>query len=536
MALQDLRLCILFFFLSGTIIAQNHHDRFSKIDVQHYQFGLELSDQSDEVKGNASIKILFKEGIRSFDLDLVSSSGGTGMQVNEVKEDGKTLSFEQKGETLSIELENRAKKGDEKLFEISYQGVPKDGLVIGKNKHGDRTFFGDNWPNRAHHWLPSVDHPSDKASVEFIVTAPNHYQVVANGRLIEETDLDDEMKLTHWKTDIVLPTKVMVIGLAPFAVQYLGEVQGVPMSSWVFKKDRKAGFYDYAQATHIMHWFIDHVGPYPYAKLANVQSKTRYGGMENAGNIFYFENSVTGNRTIEGLLAHEIAHQWFGNSASEADWHHVWLSEGFATYFTNLYMEWQYGRDRLEEMLQDQRVTIIRFAASSKAPIVDKSITNYNRLLNANSYQKGGWVLHMLRNEIGNDAFWQGIHAYYEKYKYGNALTEDLQKVMEEVSDKDLGWFFQQWIYWPGMPELDVDWKYQKKDDRIAIEVKQKQSGKPYRMALELSFFDKNRNELVRKTFEVTEKKQEFKIEGVSEKPEGMIVDPDVNLLFKMKD
>lgn len=526
----------LFFFLfllALPINAQKHYDRLAQIDVQHYQFELQLSDQSNEIKGNAHIKILFKKDIRSFNLDLVSASGGSGMLVTQITENGETIEFEQKGEALSIELSSRAKEGEERDFLVTYQGIPKDGLVIGQNKHGDRTFFGDNWPNRARHWLPSVDHPSDKATVEFIVTAPNHYQVVANGWMAEETDLDDNTKLTHWKTDVVLPTKVMVIGVAPFAVQYLGNIQGIPMSSWIFSKDRNAGFYDYSQATQIMHWFMDHVGEYPYAKLANVQSKTRYGGMENAGNIFYSENSVTGNRTIEGLLAHEIAHQWFGNSASEADWHHVWLSEGFATYFTDLYMEWRYGRDRLEERMTNERNSIINFVKNNKTPIVNKSITNYNQLLNTNSYQKGGWVLHMLRNEIGDDYFWKGIHVYYDKYQYSNAFTEDLQKVMEEVSGKELDWFFQQWIYKGGIPELEVDWKYKKKDDRIEVDVKQKQKGKPYKVYLEIEFLDKDKKSIIKKSFEIKEDKQSFNIEGISEKPEEMILDPDVNLLFK---
>jgi aminopeptidase N len=517
---------------SVSLQAQEHYERFSQIDVQHYRFQLELNDQNNEVKGKAMVKVRFKDNIRSFHLDLVSESGGSGMRVEEVSENGETISFEQQGERLEIELGSRTQEGEERTYLISYQGTPKDGLVIGQNKHGDRTFFGDNWPNRARHWLPSVDHPSDKASVEFVVTAPNHYQVVANGRLVEETDLDDDTKLTHWKTDIVLPTKVMVIGVAPFAVQYLEDIQGIPMSSWIFPQDRDAGFYDYSQATYVLHWFIDHVGPYPYAKLANVQSKTRYGGMENAGNIFYSENSVRGNRSIEGLLAHEIAHQWFGNSASEADWHHVWLSEGFATYFTDLYMEWRYGRDRLEERMQSERSAVLQFAANNDAPIVDESITNYNRLLNTNSYQKGGWVLHMLRNQVGEDAFWAGIHEYYKQYQYGNALTSDFQKVMEEASGQDLEWFFQQWIFRGGVPELEVDWKYRKKENRLDVTVRQKQGGQPYRLNLEVIILDKKGESLVSKTLEISTNKQEYSIEGVGEKPEKMILDPHVNLLF----
>src|SRR6266700_2106852 len=178
----------------------------------------------------------------------------------------------------------------------------------------------------------------------------------------------------------------MVIGAAGFAVQYSGTINGTPVYSWVYPENKEKGFYDYAQAVDILPFYIKHVGPYAYEKLANVQSKTIFGGMENAGAIFYSENTVTGTRVSESLLAHEIAHQWFGDMATETDWSHLWLSEGFATYMTILYFEKKYEK-----------------------PVVDSSVTNYMELLNANSYQKGGWILHMLRMEAGDSAFWKGI-------------------------------------------------------------------------------------------------------------------------------
>ena len=132
----------------------------------------------------------------------------------------------------------------------------------------------------------------------------------------------------------------MVIGVADFAVNLSGTInECIPVYSWVYPEDRDKGFYDYAQAAEILPWFIKNVGPYAYKKLANVQSKTRFGGLENANTIFYSEHSVNGNRQSESLMVHEIAHQWFGNYATEKSFAHLWLSEGFATYMTILYME-----------------------------------------------------------------------------------------------------------------------------------------------------------------------------------------------------
>jgi aminopeptidase N len=361
------------------------------------------------------------------------------------------------------------------VITINYHGIPADGLIISKNKYGKRTFFSDNWPNRAHNWIPCVDDPADKATVEFIVTAPSHYQVISNGVQIEETNLPDNKKLTYWKEDVPLSTKVMVIGAADFAVNNIGEVNCVPVSSWVFPENKVDGFYDYAPAKEILSWYMNYIGPYAYKKLANVQSKTIFGGMENASAIFYFENSVTGKREEEALLAHEIVHQWFGNSATEKSFAHLWLSEGFATYLTHIYLESKYGTDSLNKRMQKEREEIIEFVNTSKRPVVD-STTDYMSLLNVNSYQKGGWVLHMLRRELGDSIFKKAVRKYYETYAGKNADTKDLQKIFESVSGKSLEQFFKQWLYTSVNPKLKISWKNITKEKKVAITVEQLQN------------------------------------------------------------
>ena len=224
-------------------------------------------------------------------------------------------------------------------------------------------------------------------------------------------------------------------------------------------EDRDKGFYDYALAADILPFFIKNVGPYGYKKLANVQSKTTFGGLENANTIFYSENSVTGNRKSEGTIAHEIAHQWFGNMATEKSFAHLWLSEGFATYMTTLYMEHKYGADTARSMLLKDRDEVIEFAKTTDQPVIDES-TDYMKLLNANNYQKGGWILHMLRRQLGDSLFWKSVQKYYSTYAGKNADSHDLQLIFEKVSGKNLSAFFKQWLYTPGIPKLDVTWSY----------------------------------------------------------------------------
>ena len=429
---------------------------------------------------------------------------------------------------MHIQLAEKAAKNDTATFTIHYSGIPQDGLIISKNKYGARTFFGDNWPNRARHWLPVVDHPSDKASCEFLVEAPHHYQVVANGIEKERSFVDAQTQLSHWKSAVPIPTKVMVIGAARFAVQHVENHRDIAVSSWVYPEERENGFYDYALAASILDYFEEQVGPYPYEKLANVQSKTRYGGMENASNIFYHEHSITGTRSVEGLLAHEIAHQWFGNSVSELDWPHIWLSEGFATYFTELYMEATYGREKMNERMERARQKVLaHYKNAPKATVIDTTFTDLNSLLNAYSYQKGAWVLHMLRFVVGDAAFWKGIRAYYKNFRDGNAQSSDLQKIMEEASGMDLNGFFNQWLRQPELPRYTMEWSYKKSKKQLKLSIRQDKAA--FSMPVEVGVY-KEGTLIKMIKLPVEGKKQSFE-SSLETAPDEVVLDPNKWLL-----
>ncbi|MDH4295468.1 MAG: M1 family metallopeptidase [Cyclobacteriaceae bacterium] len=444
------------------------------VDVQHYFFSIELTDSSNEIKGDAEISVLLKNGVKELILDLKNiTKEGKGMKVERITHEDLNVEFSHKNDRLQIDLP-AAVDGKNKI-RIKYSGIPGEGFIISKNKYGDRTFFGDNYPDRARNWLPCVDHPSDKASVSWSVSAPDHYLVVGSGKLKEETNLGNEMKLTRWEMSTPISTKVMVIGVARFAVDYFGEASSTPIQTWVYPQNRREGFYDFAPALDVVNWFRENVGPYAYDKLANVQSKTTYGGMENASNIFYTENAVTGKREGEGLIVHEIAHQWFGNSATEADWPHAWLSEGFATYFTHLYNESTYGRDIMVAGLKEDRKAVIDYWKRTPLPVVNTSllsfptIMNLRELLSTNTYEKGGWILHMLRKKLGDKIFWSAIKAYYAKYMNGIATTNDFKAIAEQESGLDLTQFFKQWLYEGGQPELTGSWHYQKGEVQVQL-------------------------------------------------------------------
>lgn len=485
-------------------------------------FRLELNDTTDVIAGEAEVTIRFLKPVASFDLNLIGKKGGpTGMEVSSVKSSGKPVSYTFANDLITI----KPPQGNEVTFVIAYRGIPADGLIISKNKFGDRTFFGDNWPDRGRHWLPTVDHPAYKATVAFSIIAPSHYKVVATGKLIEESSIDRNRTLTRYKESVPVSVKVMTIGVARFAMEMSGEVGNIPVTTWVYPQNRDDGFSDFALAPRVLEFLQSYIGPYPFEKLAHVQSKTKFGGLENASNIFYFENSVNGKNEREGLIAHETAHQWFGNSATERDWHHVWLSEGFATYFTALYMEHTYGRDKLVEVMKETREQVLEFAKKNTAPIVDTTIIDVNKVLSTNTYQKASWVLHMLRKEMGDVHFRKGIRDYYNTYAGGTAMSQDFIDIMQRYSRDDLGPFFNRWLYGAGHPKITGSWKYDAKGKAVVVDL---EVGGNFNVPLEV----KIDNGPVQ-TFELKPGMQVVRLKS-DQKPQKIEVDPGTWLLAEI--
>lgn len=456
--------------------ARDPYPRQEALDVQNYLFRVELSDSADVVYGEAQIRIRFRMRVTSFFLDLAGPNpDGTGMKVRGVTLGQQSLVFTQKDDRLTITLPVPASADQALTFAVTYAGEPKEGLVIGRSKFGDRTFFADHWPDRGHQWLPCIDHPWDKASVEWVIVAPAHYRVIATGRRLEETPMTKGRKLTRYRETAPVAVKVMAMGVARFSVEEDGVVDSIVQSTWVFPQNERDGFHDFEPGLPVFRYFQEQIGPFAYEKLAHVQSKTRWGGLENAGNIFYNESSVTGKQPLDHLIAHETAHQWFGDAVTEDDWHHVWLSEGFANYFANLYLEHAFGPERLKEEMRKERDQVITYFRSHPNPVIDTTIQDINNVLNTNVYEKGCWVLHMLRREIGDEAFWKGIRSYYARYRNGNATTRQFQEQMEEAAGRDLSDFFSQWLYRGGHPDLVLTWQQKKRGDTVRLELVQQQ-------------------------------------------------------------
>lgn len=518
----------LFCSLTAALLFSSFASSQKTIDVKHYGFELELTDQNDSIRGKATISFQCLADTQLISFDLRQSTGKVGFTVSTVTAADRKLDFNQSHDKININLGGLGAANKEIVISVSYSGIPADGLIISTNKFGKRTFFSDNWPNRALQWIPCVDDPSDKASVDFFVTAPEKYKVISNGLLIDDRLTGSGKRLTHYKEEVPLPTKIMVIGVADFATQESGRVGTVPVSTWVFPENKADGFKDYGIAPPILQWLKDYIGQFPYKKLAHVQSKTIFGGMENAGAIFYYENSVNGRMSDEALIAHETAHQYFGDMVTESSFPHVWLSEGFASYMTHLFLESKYGKDSLANRMDADRSKIIAFSKTHNLPVID-SVSGMMDLLNTNSYQKGSWVLHMLRHETGDSLFRQCIRDYYRTYAGKNASSSDLQKVFELALQRPLDTFFHQWLSIPGQPDVEIKWSYDTESAILQLTTRQQQK-KIFSFPLEIEIEAKDHTRQLIK-FNISQPRQIFLFPYASE-PIAIHPDPSVSLLF----
>jgi len=531
---------LLFSFITLLFGARVFADPYPKnfdIDIQHYQFRLILSDQHDSIYGEASILInLKKEGISRLRFDLTTFSAdlrGRGMRVLKIVGDKKELLFSHQNNELFITIPESTV--NQKLtVTISYVGIPDAGLLIKPNHYNDRTFFSDNWPNLGHHWLPLVDHPYDKATCEFIVTAPAHYKVISNGLLQEESSLPDGNKLTHWKQSVPIAPWLFVLGVADFAVQYVDDFKSKSIQTWVFYQDREAGFYDFATPTKkALSFFSEYIGPFAYEKLANIQSNNSTGGMEAASAIMYSEKSVSGKRDPrwQNVIVHEIAHQWFGDAVTESDWDHVWLSEGFATYFTLLFTEYSSGHDAFIRDMNASRESIKKYLTqNTPSSVVHHQLSDMQKVTSTLTYQKGAWALHMLRYKTGDEDFNKGIRSYYKKYFNGHATTDDFRNEMELASGKDLKNFFTQWLDRTDIPKIKGQWKWNEKTKEITIAVEQLQGGSIYTIPLEFGFvFPDQPRPLIQST-EWNQRTASFTFK-LNSRPAQVSIDPQTTLL-----
>jgi aminopeptidase N len=546
------------------------------IRIAHYTFDIALSDANNEFAVRATVDVrIVAAGVTSVDLDLckftvpprspltpeqfrdpcaepagggrggppVTPTGGKGMTVTAVTSDGRALTFQHEKDRVRVALPRAFQPGERCELTLSYHGVPATGILVANNKYGDRGFFSNPWPNKARNYLASIDHPSAKAPVTTIITAPRKYQVISNGRMTEQTDLPDDLRRTAWSEASPICTCLMSIAVAPFAVSHFGEYHGIPLSAWVYPQEKDVSFRNFSAFTQpILEFFIDRIGPYSYEKLAQVEANGIGGGMELASDIFYGYGATGPGRQ---LVAHEMAHQWFGDSAAEKDWDDVWLSEGFATYFALLYQEFEDGHDAFLDGIRRSKSQAIAYAlANPSSTIVHDNLADISRVIanNAQIYQGGAQVLHNVRGVVGTDTFWAGIRLYYGRFQNGNATTDDFRHAIEDAcaaagdrcpaDGRDLSWLFRELLNRGGVLQVKGTWRYDAAAKQIEVTLDQTQTSGVYRMPIEIAI---TRTVAPGRTIQIVqlrEPHQVFTFPSDTE-PAGVVLDPNASVMMQ---
>jgi aminopeptidase N len=336
----------------------------------------------------------------------------------------------------------------------------------------------------------------------------------------------------------------MVIAAAPLVSYDLGVTAsglsefppGVKQSVYVFPEHADYLPGPFERAGDIVEFFSRTVAPFPYEKLAHLQSSTRYGGMENASAIFYADDLFRRHMVTYGLIAHETAHQWFGDAVTPRSWGHVWLSEGFASYFEKLWVERSEGETAFRSGMRELRNEIVNAREVRERPVIDTLQTELMQLLNTNSYQKGAWTLHMLRSMLGDSLFFGGIRSYYMHHRHSNATSDDLCDDLEVFSHSNLRWFFDQWLRRPGFPEITAGWKYDAQTQCVTFEIEQGSRFVPYRFPLKVEIQTADGSSQIMTVNVPAERLSHVVLpKKVDLPPRKLLFDPSVELLATFK-
>jgi len=479
--LKSVFICVLVLF--SPALASRIERLIDKWRPEHYIVNITLNEGLSEItSASARINVLIVKPTTVIDLDFGE------LTTDKVSLASKSLSFTHKNGKLEVVLPAPATPGSRLTLTVDYHGKPKDGLILTADKDGKPAAVGDNWPNRVHHWIPTLDHPSAKATITFNITAPAREEVVANGRLDHVETAANGQRTWTFTEGVPIPPYCMVIAVGQLARLEPTPPVVTPLSYYVPHSDSPVALKGFAPANPTLEFFTQTVAPYPYEKLALIVGATRFGGMENSSAIvftstMFSRSSTTGLSKTYGvpfnnvtLIAHEIAHQWFGDSVTESTWSDIWLSEGFATYFAGLFVQRYESEEAFQQYMKNGAATVFAYEKKSRTPIFDRDTEDLMDILNPNSYQKGSWVLHMLRSNLGDKAFFRGIRNYYAAHKNSTASTEDLRAALEKASGRDLRAFFARWVYDSGHPQYELSWQWLQNRE-LRLELKQLQPG-----------------------------------------------------------
>lgn len=512
-------------------------------DVHHYVIRVRFNRETKTVFGDVSIRLKpLAQGFKTFNLDA------DNLKVTSVnlESSNKNLLFNSINQKLHITLDRFYKPTETISLRIVYQTQPRRGLYF-TNQSKNRGFIvpAQIWtqgePEDNSSWFPCYDFPDDKATTEqFITTAPDEI-AIGNGVLVDTKTNADKTKTYHWQMDVPHATYLVSMVVGKYT-KLEDKYKDTPLEYYVYPGSEEISGKAFAQTPHIMELFENNFRvPFPYKRYAQtiVAEFNLFAGMENItsttlADSYFLQEHADRNEVTEELISHELAHSWFGNLVTCKNWSHLWLNEGFATYMEAVYKEQTQGRKAYMDKLKSDAINyFISEAQSNSHPLVNKYYNLGYDLFDATTYQKGSVVLHMLRRTVGDEIFWKAVNIYLNEYKYKTVETANLQKVFERVSGQNLNWFFDQWVYKAGFPELKAKYVYDKNSRTVQLSLEQTQDFNEMRPEVFRLFID---IEIVTtkgthaKQIEMNKRKQTFTL-NVDDELLQVWVDRESNLL-----
>lgn len=499
----------------------------SGYDVQQYNLEMEFSNQLDAITSTVTISsVVTLDDLGRISLDF------SGYHVDGVKVGDRYAVYYRSPDKLYIDLPKVLANGNELVVKVSYYGPIESykSRYISVAALGLRTIPGNDLiyafaePDGAHAWYPCNDHPLDKAAYRFRLTVPKGITAVANGTLLD-TVFSGEQEIFIWSEEAPMATYLATVVVGYYKRIDAPAVGDVKIRHYVFEGD-----FDYtnqlSSTQRMLDYYSNLIGPYPYNEfgyivIRTIDDESRFA--EESQTMVEVDRGWLVDSQAMGVLAPELVHQWFGDSVSVASWNEVWLKEGMANY---LMVMWLDDQDfvSITTLMADLENVLLTHASELNYPLNQPPSSN---MYGANTYDKGAWVFHMLRQEIGNENFSRFLREYYQRFAGGIASTAELQQVAEEVSGMDLNTFFQQWVYGSGFPDLNITWTSQ--PDSVTVQVCQVNTGQVFALPLDIEL-DGRGGKSEQQVIQL-DQFQEQVTYTTSYPVSALIVDPDQNVL-----
>lgn len=530
---------------------KNSFNRQRTYDVQHYLIRLNFDRKKKAINGDVVIRLKpLADNFRTFELDAEELN----VQSVVFEENSKPLTFRVLKGKISIDLGDEYDPSDELSLRIKYSANPKKGIyfVDADVEKGRVVRAAQIWTQgesqETRYWLPSFDFPDDKATTETYIKVNKGETVIGNGELVEQITNTDGTATFHYKMPI--PHSLY---LTSFVVgKYLkvsDSYRGIPLGFYVYPDEKLLAQKAFGKTKDMFKIFENVTGiDYPFNKYDQTMvAAFQFGGMENITATTMADSEIMmakfkfGEGLVEDLVSHELAHSWFGNMVTCRNWAELWLNESFATFMEAVYREKMYGRNDYIRKIRDDSNEYFAFASGLQTSqhglfntLADPD--NDDTMFDAITYQKGGAVVHTLREELGDEIFWKAINKYLQDNRFANVETTNLKKALEEVSGRNLDWFFDQWVYAEGFPKIKVNQIYHTSTKTLELkftQIHKTDSDTPAVFILpidiDVSVAKKSKREKI--TLDKREQTLSIKLDG---KPDRITFDKDLNIPLKL--